>query len=131
MVDLEIIIIEEIGKGLDSRKVNKGQECENCRFTKEQVTELENQVSMLQKENQSLKLAVKKSEKESERMRKELVNAQTISEALVRESEVVISKIVEVEGQLNRLREEDRAMTDEIRRLTRRWKILKKVAMTS
>ena len=74
MADFEIIIIEEIGKGLDSRKINKGQECENCRFSKEQMTELENQVSMLQKENKSQKLAVKKSE-ESERMKKELVNA--------------------------------------------------------
>ena len=77
------------------------------------------------KENKRLKLAAEKSEEESERMRKELVNAQTKSEALLQESEIVILKIVEVEGQLNRLKEEDRAMTDEIRRLTRRWKNIK------
>ena len=35
MTDLEIILIEEIGKGLCSRKINKGQKCENCRFVKE------------------------------------------------------------------------------------------------
>ena len=58
------------------------------------MTELENQLSMLQKENKSLKISAIKSEEESKRMRKELVNAQTRSEALVQESEVVISKIV-------------------------------------
>ena len=69
--------------------------------------------------------AAKKSEEESEGMRRELDNAQTRSKALVQESEAVISKIVEVEGQLNRLRKEDRAKTDEIRRLTRKWKNIK------
>ena len=58
-------------------------------------------------------------------MRRERENTQTRSEALVQKSEAAISQIVEVEGQLNRLREEDRAMTDESRRITRRWKNIK------
>ena len=39
MAEIEIIVIEEIGKGLNSRKINGDQEFENCRYVKEQVTE--------------------------------------------------------------------------------------------
>ena len=77
------MIREEIGKGLDSRIINKEEECDNCRYVKEQVTELESQVILLKKENKSLKQAANEMEEESQRIMRELENAQARSEALV------------------------------------------------